>query len=306
MLIGGERIEGTGAAVEVVNPATEEVIGAVRSATESEVDAAVKAARGAFKSWRNTPAPERGEMLHGLSTWIGPHTESLAETLTREGGKPLVENRDDMGWSASCLDFYAEMGRMDRGRIVPSGEVGQLNLVVKEPYGPVAAIVPWNYSILLLMWKLAPALAAGNTVVVKPSPYTPLSTIELAKGISEIFPPGVVNVVTGKADTGRALVANPDVALIAFTGSVDTGKHVAHAAADRLPRSTSNSAGRTHSSCATTLTSPWRPEVLHGPRISIRVRYAPLRNASTFYTACTTISSTPSWSRRPGSSWGTR
>ena len=236
MLIAGERVEGSGHSIDVVNPATEEVIAAVKSASESEVDAAVEAARRAFKTWKKTPAPERGEMLHALSDWIGEHTESLAEILTREGGKPLVENRDEMGWSASCLDFYAEMGRIERGRIVPSGEAGQLNLVVKEPHGVVAAIVPWNYPILLLMWKLAPALAAGNTVVVKPSPYTPLSTLELAEGMADIFPPGVVNVVPGAADTGRALVANPGVALIAFTGSVDTGKQVAHAAADRLAK----------------------------------------------------------------------
>ena len=236
MLIAGERVEGSGHSIDVVNPATEEVVAAVKSASESEVDAAVEAARRAFKTWKKTPAPERGEMLHALSDWIGEHTESLAEILTREGGKPLVENRDEMGWSASCLDFYAEMGRIERGRIVPSGEAGQLNLVVKEPHGVVAAVVPWNYPILLLMWKLAPALAAGNTVVVKPSPYTPLSTLELAEGMADIFPPGVVNVVPGAADTGRALVANPGVALIAFTGSVDTGKQVAHAAADRLAK----------------------------------------------------------------------
>ena len=236
VLIGGEQVEGTGSAVDVVNPATEAVIASVRSATDADVEAAVKAARSSFRAWKNTPAPERGEKLHALSDWIGEHTESLAETLTREGGKPLVENRDEMGWSSSCLDFYAEMGRIERGRIVPSGEAGQLNLVVKEPYGAVAAIVPWNYPILLLMWKLAPALAAGNTVVVKPSPYTPLSTLELAEGIAGIFPPGVVNVITGEADTGRSLVANPDVALIAFTGSVETGKQVAHAAADRLAK----------------------------------------------------------------------
>jgi acyl-CoA reductase-like NAD-dependent aldehyde dehydrogenase len=236
VLIGGERVEATGTAVDVVNPATEEVIGEVRSATDLEVGAAVGAARGAFKAWKNTPAPERGEMLHALSYWMGEHTERLAETLTREGGKPLVENRDEMGWSASCLDFYAEMGKIERGRIVPSGEVGQLNLVVKEPYGAIAAIVPWNYPILLLMWKLAPALAAGNTVVVKPSPYTPLSTLQLAEGFAEIFPPGVVNVVTGEAATGRALVANPDVVLVAFTGSVETGKQVARTAADRLAK----------------------------------------------------------------------
>jgi acyl-CoA reductase-like NAD-dependent aldehyde dehydrogenase len=236
VLIGGERVEATGTPFDIVNPATEEVIGEVRSATDLEVDAAVGAARGAFKAWKNTPAPERGEMLHALSDWMGEHTEPLAETLTREGGKPLVENRDEMGWSASCLDFYAEMGKIERGRIVPSGEAGQLNLVVKEPFGPIAAIVPWNYPILLLMWKLAPALAAGNTVVVKPSPYTPLSTLQLAEGFAEVFPPGVVNVVTGEAATGRALVANPGVVLVAFTGSVETGKQVARAAADRLAK----------------------------------------------------------------------
>ena len=236
LLIGGERVEGTGSPVDVINPATEEIIGSVRSAGEKEVDASVEAAGSAFKGWRNTPAPERGERIHALADWIGEHTESLARTLTLEGGKPLVENRDEMSWSASCLNFYAEMGRIERGRIVPSGEAGQLNLVVKEPYGPIAAIVPWNYPILLLMWKLAPALAAGNTVVVKPSPYTPLSTLELAEAMAEIFPPGVVNVIAGEADTGRALVANPDVALVAFTGSVETGKQVARAAADRLAK----------------------------------------------------------------------
>src|SRR5919106_178073 len=230
MLIAGERVEGSGHSIDVVNPATEEVVAAVKSASESEVDAAVEAARRAFKTWKKTPAPERGEMLHALSDWIGEHTESLAEILTREGGKPLVENRDEMGWSASCLDFYAEMGRIERGRIVPSGEAGQLNLVVKEPHGVVAAIVPWNYPILLLMWKLAPALAAGNTVVVKPSPYTPLSTLQMCDAIAGIFPRGVVNVVTGDAGVGRALVSQRDVSMIAFTGSVETGEAVARGA----------------------------------------------------------------------------
>jgi betaine-aldehyde dehydrogenase len=147
-----------------------------------------------------------------------------------------VENRDEMGWSAACFDFYAEIGRLERGRVVPSGEAGQLNLVVKEPYGVVAAIVPWNYPILLLAWKLAPALAAGNTVVVKPSPYTPLSTLELAEGLAATLPAGVVNVVTGEADTGRALVESRDVSLIAFTGSVDTGKSVMRSAADQMKK----------------------------------------------------------------------
>jgi betaine-aldehyde dehydrogenase len=236
MLISGREIDGGGRPIEVVNPASEEPIAEVVSATEAQVDEAVTSARSAYQAWKKTPAPERGEMLHALSSWIQEHTDDLAVTLTKEGGKPLVENKDEMGWSAACCDFYAELGRTERGRIVPSGEEGQLNLVVKEPYGVVAAIVPWNYPILLLMWKLAPALAAGNTVVVKPSPYTPLSTLRLARGFAETFPEGVVNVVAGDAEVGRALTTHPDVALIAFTGSVATGKAVMQTAAESLKK----------------------------------------------------------------------
>lgn len=236
MLIDGEELVGEGTPVEVVNPATEEVFAEVTSATRSQIDAGVASARTTFKSWKKMPAPERGELLHQLSAWIVDHTGELAETLTREGGKPLVENRDEMGWSASCFDYYAELGRSERGRVVPSGEEGQLNLVVKEPYGAVAAIVPWNYPILLLAWKLAPALAAGNTVVVKPSPYTPLSTLRLCRGFAEIFPPGVVNVLTGQGEVGAALVEHPDVSMVAFTGSVETGKSIARAAADQVKK----------------------------------------------------------------------
>ena len=236
MLIHGAEVTGEAAPVEVVNPATEEVFAEVTSASRDQIDAGVASARTAFESWKKMPAPERGELLHALSAWITEHTGDLALTLTREGGKPLVENRDEMGWSASCFDYYAEIGRSERGRIVPSGEEGQLNLVVKEPYGAVAAIVPWNYPILLLAWKLAPALAAGNTVVVKPSPYTPLSTLQLCEGFAEIFPPGVVNVVTGEGEVGAGLVEHPDISMVAFTGSVATGKSIARAAAEQVKK----------------------------------------------------------------------
>jgi betaine-aldehyde dehydrogenase len=236
VLIDGEMIEGTGTTVEVVNPATEGSLGEVRSASSEQVDTAVRSSLAAYKKWKKTPAPERGEMLHALSSWIVDHTDALARTLTAEGGKPLVENRDEMGWSASCCGYYAELGRTERGRVIPSGEEGQLNLVVKEPYGPVAAIVPWNYPILLLAWKLAPALAAGNTVVVKPSPFTPLSTLELCEGFAQTFPPGVVNVVTGEGGVGAALVDHRDIAMVAFTGSVETGKTIARAAADQVKK----------------------------------------------------------------------
>lgn len=236
MFVDGNSVEGKGAPVAVVNPATEETFTEVRSASSDQVLEAVAAAHRAARMWRRTPAPDRGQMMHDLSSWMTSNVDEIAITMTREGGKPLVENRDEVGWSASCLDFYAEIGRLERGRIIPSGEEGQLSLVFKEPYGVVAAIVPWNYPLLLLMWKLAPALAAGNTVVIKPSPYTPLSTLMLADAFAEIFPPGVINVVTGEGDVGAVLVAADDVALIAFTGSVETGKAVMRSAADRLTK----------------------------------------------------------------------
>ena len=236
MLIDGKEVEGQGSVVEVVNPATEEVIGEVASATGDQVEAAVDAARRAFPGWKRLPAPERGEMLGAVSDWITLNADSLAATLTREGGKPLVENRDEMGWSAGCFDFYAALGRTERGRVVPSGEEGQLNLVLKEPYGVVAAIVPWNYPLLLMAWKLAPALAAGNTIVLKPSPFTPLSTLELCRGFAEALPPGVVNVVTGEGETGAQLVDSRGTDVVAFTGSVETGKKVMRAAAEQIKK----------------------------------------------------------------------
>jgi acyl-CoA reductase-like NAD-dependent aldehyde dehydrogenase len=236
MLIGGEQLEGKGDPSEVLNPATEEILAEVRGASPAQVQTAAATAAVAATAWKRTPATERGEMLQKLAAWMRENGEELATLLTREGGKPLVENRDEIAWSASCFDFYAALGRMDRGRIVPSGEAGQLSLVIKEPYGVVVAIVPWNYPILLLAWKLAPALAAGNTVIVKPSPFTPLTTLRLAEGIAEIFPPGVVGVLTGEAEVGKLLVQAKEVSLVAFTGSVETGKDVMRSAADSLKK----------------------------------------------------------------------
>ena len=133
-------------------------------------------------------------------------TDELARVMTLEGGKPLVENSDEVGWTASAFDYYAEMGRNFAGRVIPSIESTQLALVVKEPIGAWGCIVPWNYPLLLLAWKLAPAIAAGNTVVAKPSELTPLSTLMLASCFDHL-PPGVVNIVAGAGDVGSALVA---------------------------------------------------------------------------------------------------
>jgi len=235
LLIGGERVAGDGGPLEVENPATEETIASVGLPSAEQLDAAVAAAEEAFPVWSGIPAAERAEMLHELASRLRARTDELARVMTREGGKPLVENSDEVGWTAAAFDYYAEMGRNFAGRVIPPIESSQLALVVKEPIGVWGCIVPWNYPLLLLAWKLAPAIAAGNTVVAKPSELTPLSTLMLAECVDHL-PPGVVNVVAGAGDVGSALVDDPRVAGVAFTGSVETGKKVAAACAARVAR----------------------------------------------------------------------
>ncbi|HEY7514276.1 MAG TPA: aldehyde dehydrogenase family protein [Vicinamibacteria bacterium] len=221
---------------EVVNPATEEVLDSVPRASAADVDRAVAAATRAFPEWRRTPGIERGDKLHHAARAIREDREGLAILLTREGGKPLPENRDEVEWIAACLDYYAEIGRDVVGRVISPVARNQFNFVVKEPYGVAGLVVPWNYPLLLLVWKLAPALAAGNTVVAKPSELTPLSTLRLMRAFED-FPEGVVNVVTGYgAEAGAALVAHRAVELVAFTGSQATGRQVAIACAEQLKK----------------------------------------------------------------------
>src|SRR5919197_6061168 len=222
MWVAGAEVRGTGAPLAVRNPATEETLAEVPSASPEQVDGAVEAAVGAAHEWRRLPARGGGELLHGVAAWLTAHTAELAQLLTREGGKPYVENRDEVGWTANAFTYYAELGRHERGRVIPSVEEGQLSLVLKEPLGVVAAIVPWNYPLLLLAWKVAPALAAGNTVVAKPSELTPLSTLMLADCFSHL-PPGAFNALAGAGDVGEAIVRDPRVEGVAFTGSVATG-----------------------------------------------------------------------------------
>jgi acyl-CoA reductase-like NAD-dependent aldehyde dehydrogenase len=182
-----------------------------------------------------TPAVERAELLHEVAVRLRDRTSELARVLTLEGGKPLVENSDEVGWVAACFDYYAEMGRNFAGRVIPSIESTQLALVVKEPIGVWGCIVPWNYPLLLLAWKVAPALAAGNTVVAKPSDITPLSTLMLAPCFDHL-PAGVMNIVAGAGSVGQAIVGNERVGGVAFTGSVETGKKVAATCAERVAR----------------------------------------------------------------------
>jgi acyl-CoA reductase-like NAD-dependent aldehyde dehydrogenase len=235
LLIRGERVAGEGATLAVENPATEETVAEVGAASPDQLDAAIAGAREAARGWAATPAVERAELLHEVANRMRGLTDELARVLTLEGGKPLVENSDEVGWTAAAFDYYAEMGRNFAGRVIPSIEATQLALVVKEPTGVWGAIVPWNYPLLLLSWKLAPALAAGNTVVAKPSELTPVSTLMLAECFADL-PAGAVNLVAGAGDVGAALVEDERIDGVAFTGSVATGKKVAAACASRVAR----------------------------------------------------------------------
>jgi acyl-CoA reductase-like NAD-dependent aldehyde dehydrogenase len=235
LLIRGEQVAGEGTALAVENPATEETVAEVGAASPDQLDAAIAGAREAARGWAATPAVERAELLHEVANRMRGLTDELARALTLEGGKPLVENSDEVGWTAAAFDYYAEMGRNFAGRVIPSIEATQLALVVKEPTGVWGAIVPWNYPLLLLSWKLAPALAAGNTVVAKPSELTPVSTLMLAECFADL-PAGAVNLVAGAGDVGAALVEDERIDGVAFTGSVATGKKVAAACAQRVAR----------------------------------------------------------------------
>jgi acyl-CoA reductase-like NAD-dependent aldehyde dehydrogenase len=235
LLIGGEATAGNGPALDVEDPAREEVLATVNTPDADQLDAAIGHARRAQREWAATPAAERAEALHEVASRLRARTDELAELMTREGGKPLVENRDEVGWTASAFDFYAELARTSAGRVIPPVESSQLALVLKEPLGLVACIVPWNYPLLLLAWKLAPVLAAGNAALCKPSELTPLSTLALAPCVDHL-PSGLVALVAGGGDVGERIVDDERVDGIAFTGSVATGARIAERAGRRIAR----------------------------------------------------------------------
>ena len=234
--IGGRAAEVDRTPLPVINPATEEVIDEVPRGTAHDADCAVRAARDAFRTWRWLPGLEKAGLLHRIAGALRERQQALATVMTREGGKPYCENRDEIEWTAACFDYYAEIGRNARGSSLPPVFEHQVNFTIKEPYGVVAAIVPWNYPLLLMSWKVAPALAAGNTVVLKPSEETPLATLMLAE-VFACLPPGVVNIVTGFGEEiGEALVLHPGTDLVALTGSVETGKRVGQLCAAQIKK----------------------------------------------------------------------
>lgn len=238
MFIDGHFVNSvSGETFAVENPATEEEIDRVPRAGEADAELAVAAAVRGQDDWRFVPGIEKCELLHRIAFNIREHQQDLATLLTQEGGKPLIENMDEVEWVAACFDYYAEVGRHESGRVIPPVQRHQMNFVMKEPYGVVVCIVPWNYPLLLMAWKVAPAIMAGNAVIIKPSEHTPLSTLRLAEVAFNELPRGIVNVITGYGpEAGEPLVSHPNTHVIAFTGSVATGKRIARLAAERVKK----------------------------------------------------------------------
>jgi acyl-CoA reductase-like NAD-dependent aldehyde dehydrogenase len=225
------------ATIDVFDPATEEKIDSVPQGTKEDAEAAVTAAKRAYLEWRRTSANVRANMMHEAAAKMRAHQEKIVHLLTLEEGKPIPENEEEFEWLVNTFDYYAELGRHERGRVLPSGEYTQLNLVIKEPYGVALCIIPWNYPLLLMAWKVAPALAAGNTVIIKPSELTPLSTLYLAEHCWDHFPKGVINVVNGYGhEIAEPMVLHPDVPVIAFTGSLAIGQRIASLASPMMKK----------------------------------------------------------------------
>ena len=237
----------TGKTFPVFDPSTEEVIAQVAEASASDVDMAVKAARAAFDSgpWPATTAQDRGRILFKLAEKIRQNQPMLAELESRNTGKPIVEAEYDIGDVATCFEYYGGLANKVNGSVMPV-PANALSFTLREPMGVAGQIIPWNYPLLMAAWKLAPALAAGCTCVLKPAEQTPLTALEFAHWLEEVgLPPGVVNVVNGMGEVaGAALVAHPGVDKIAFTGSAAVGKIIVKSAADTLKRVTLELGGK--------------------------------------------------------------
>ena len=237
----------TGETFPVFDPSTEEVIANVAAASAADVDKAVKAARAAFDSgpWPATTAQDRGRILFKLAEKIRKNQPMLAELECRNTGKPIVEAEYDIGDVATCFEYYGGLANKVNGSVMPV-PANALSFTLREPVGVAGQIIPWNYPLLMAAWKLAPALAAGCTCVLKPAEQTPLTALEFANWLEEVgLPPGVVNVVNGVGEiAGAALVSHPGVDKIAFTGSAAVGKLIVKSAADTLKRVTLELGGK--------------------------------------------------------------
>ncbi|MGD9958301.1 aldehyde dehydrogenase family protein [Nocardioides sp.] len=235
---GGSWYDGEAAAIPVLNPSTEEVLANVPSASVAQVEAALQSAKDAQYAWARCGPSTRAALLHDMAAVLRANAEQLSLVVMAESGKTLAMSQADVEVAAIMLDLNAEWALRIEGEILPSDNPDESILIQREPLGVVVAICPWNWALTIAARKIAPALVAGNTVVVKPSEVPPLSTILAIKLIQEQtdVPPGVLNIVTGGGEVGKALVASLNSDMVSFTGHRDTGKRIMASASDTLTR----------------------------------------------------------------------
>ena len=234
LLIDGSLVEGA-ATMGVVNPATERVIADCPRASQDQLNEAVAAASRAFPEWSRRSWAERQSVLMQFADAVHSNRAELARLLTLECGKPLAESEAEVDAAVAFTRYFAALEMPER--ILEAGE-GRIAVIQRRPLGVIGAIIPWNFPLMIVGFKLPPALLAGNTLVLKPAPTTPLATLRLFEITSDIFPPGVVNVITDDNDLGDALTSHPDIRKISFTGSARTGKRIMSSAAQTLKRLT--------------------------------------------------------------------
>jgi betaine-aldehyde dehydrogenase len=239
MYIDGRFVDAkSGGTFEVYDPSTEDAIASAPAGTAADIDLAARAAARAFyDGWKTVTAQERGRILFRLADRVRVRRAELAELETRNTGKPIAESEFDMDDTATCFEYYGGLATKINGEVLPV-PAEAMAFAMREPMGVAGQIIPWNYPLMMAAWKIAPALAAGCTVVLKPAEQTPLSILELAKDFEAVgLPPGVVNIVTGDGPgAGAPLVSHPMVRKIAFTGSAEVGKTIMRSAADQLKR----------------------------------------------------------------------
>ena len=230
--------------LEVLNPATEEVVERLQPATEADADAAVARAKNAFPAWRDVEPSDRSRLLRRLAEALDAEKENLAQLESKNTGKPIGDARGEMGMVAETFHYYAGAPERLLGDTIPVA--GGVNVTFREPLGVVGLIVPWNFPLTISSWKMAPALAAGNTLVLKPAELTPLTALEFERIAREAgLPEGVVNVVVGPGSkVGKRLVEHPDVAKVAFTGSTEVGRGIMAGAAGTIKRVTLELGGK--------------------------------------------------------------
>lgn len=242
-LIDGKLVRTAGSVVTaVIDPATEDRIGEVIDATPAELATAIAAANAAQRAWNRVNYHRRAELLHEVARFIMAARPLTAEMLTREMGKPYKESADEAAWSASAVDYYAEVARHEHGRVLGPATDGQFHFSTKEPLGVVVIILPFNYPLCLLCWQAAAAIASGNAVIIKPSEMTTLTTLQFVEAFRNL-PAGLVQVVGGSGPVGRHLVEDPDTHMVAFTGGIETGRLVAESCARQYKRTLIETSG---------------------------------------------------------------